>query len=427
MSVHKRQYRSRKTIWYYVFNAPGSTRSNRTKISASGFATKREAQVAEAARRAKAQEEFERADGAVAAPAPRTLAQLLEEFFDQHAVPNLAPKTIERYREMATYLDAGLLAMQMGTIRPLHLNREWKRLRESGGHRRGANEPRPLSKKTVRGIAGVVSSAFSWAIAQEIIAYNPVRASKPPVPAKPRGEGLAVAQLDLLIAGAGAGGPWCLPLILEMTLGLGARRGEVLALRRTDIVDGRAYISRSLSQTFREVEGADGKMIRIHDVLEFKPLKGHEDREGVRVVKIPDETLAKLEAHLKRQDEFRRQFGPDYRSDLDLIFCNPDGTPFRPDSISATVSALFRRLKIPKPKGASLHLLRHAMASQMLAAGAPLPAVSARLGHSSIRTTAEIYSHAIHGQDDEATRKWEEYRQRNRPAKSEGGGKDRVQ
>jgi integrase len=45
-----------------------------------------------------------------------------------------------------------------------------------------------------------------------------------------------------------------------------------------------------------------------------------------------------------------------------------------------------------------------------------LPVVSARLGHSSIRTTAEIYSHAIHGQDDEATRKWEEYQQRNRQA-----------
>jgi len=28
--------------------------------------------------------------------------------------------------------------------------------------------------------------------------------------------------------------------------------------------------------------------------------------------------------------------------------------------------------------------------------------VSVRLGHSSIRTTQEIYSHMIHGQDDEA-------------------------
>ena len=134
------------------------------------------------------------------------------------------------------------------------------------------------------------------------------------------------------------------------------------------------------------------------------------------MAKIPDQTLLKLEDHRQRQEAFRLRFGPDYRKDLDLIFANPDGSPLKPDSVSATVSALFKRLKIPKPKGASLHLLRHTLASQMLDGGVPLPVVSARLGHSSIRTTAEIYSHAIHGQDDEATRKWEEYQQRNRGA-----------
>jgi integrase len=97
-----------------------------------------------------------------------------------------------------------------------------------------------------------------------------------------------------------------------------------------------------------------------------------------------------------------------------LIFANPDGTPLKPDSISASVSALFKRLKIPKPKGAALHVLRHSHTSHLLASGVPLPAVSARLGHSSIRTTQEIYAHMIRGQDDEAARKWEEFQQRNR-------------
>ena len=41
--------------------------------------------------------------------------------------------------------------------------------------------------------------------------------------------------------------------------------------------------------------------------------------------------------------------------------------------------------------------------------GVPLPAVSARLGHGSIRTTQKIYSHMIHGQDDEAAKKWEKF------------------
>lgn len=71
------------------------------------------------------------------------------------------------------------------------------------------------------------------------------------------------------------------------------------------------------------------------------------------------------------------------------------------------MSLLFRLLKLPK--GTSLHPLRHTHTSHLLASGVPLPAIPARLGRASIRTTQEIYCHTIHGQDDEAARKWEEF------------------
>ena len=111
---------------------------------------------------------------------------------------------------------------------------------------------------------------------------------------------------------------------------------------------------------------------------------------------------------------------------MDLVFANPDGTPLKPDSISAYVSALFKQPKIPKPKGAALHLLRHTHTSVLLAEGVPLPAVSARLGHSSVRTTQEIYAHMITGQDEEAARKWEEYQKRSRATNPENR-KENVQ
>jgi hypothetical protein len=95
--------------------------------------------------------------------------------------------------------------------------------------------------------------------------------------------------------------------------------------------------------------------------LVFKHVKGHEDDEEQRVVKVPEDTLVKLEAHRKRQDEFRAQFGADYAAgkvthqensnlifgaERDLIFTNPDGTPLKPHSVCSTVSHLFKRLKI---------------------------------------------------------------------------------
>jgi integrase len=85
----------------------------------------------------------------------------------------------------------------------------------------------------------------------------------------------------------------------------------------------------------------------------------------------------------------------------------PSNSNFGFPALKSGTVVMFRRLKLPK--GASLHSLRHTHTSHLLASGVPLPAVSARLGHGSIRTTQEIYSHMIHGQDDEAARKWEEF------------------
>jgi hypothetical protein len=165
MSAHKRKYRSGQVVWYYLFDLPG-TREDRVRISASGFATKGEAQHAEAIRRTDEQQkrELARAGASVVAPLPKTLAMLLEEFLRQHVDEKLAPKTIERYHEQAAYLDPELRGMTIAEITPLHLSREWNRLLERGGHHRRTKRPRPLSAKTVRNIAGVVSSAFARAI-----------------------------------------------------------------------------------------------------------------------------------------------------------------------------------------------------------------------------------------------------------------------
>jgi len=401
MSVHKRKYRSGQVVWFYQFDRPGSTREQRGRVTESGFATKREAEDVEAIRRTEEQRKRDLAKaGASVAPLPMTLSMLLEEFFRQHVDEKLAPKTIERYHEQAAYLDPELLRMPIAEITSLHLTREWNRLSERGGHHRRSKRPRPLSAKTVLNIAGVVSSAFARAIRWGLISTNPATNSEPPRVKKHYGIALTAAQ-QAMTFGAASGPWWLAGISWRFAAGLGARRGEVLALRWSDIRDGRATIARSLTQT--------------KQVLKFKETKTGRPR----VVKIPESALATIEAHRKQQDEFRRQFGPDYRADLDLIFANPDGTPLKPDSVSATVSLLFRRLKLPK--GASLHSLRHTHTSHLLADGVPLPVVSARLGHSSVRVTAEIYSHMIHGQDDEAARRWDEFQRKSLPAKQVGG------
>jgi len=392
MPVYKRKYASGTVLWYFKFQPPGAARST-LPVRQFGFATKQAAIDAEAKRRIEEQQKHElaKAGSGVAADPPKTLAVLFEEFFLQHVEKKLAPKTIERYREQAKCLHPDLLAMPLADITPLHLNREWNRLLQSGGRTRRDKTPRPLSAKSVRSIAGVVSSAFHRAVKWGLVAANPVSNSEPPVPKRRTGMALLPTEQMLLIEAAT--GPWCLPMFLEVSAATGARRGEVLALRWSDIDGCDVVITRSLTQT--------------KQALQFKGTKTDRPRR----VTLPESVVVALEGYRKKQDEFRRQFGPEYRADLDLMFANPDGTPLKPDSVSASVSLLCRRLGLPK--GVSLHTLRHSHGSVLLADGVDLPTVSERLGHSSVRVTADIYSHALRGRDQDAARRWDEFMRRN--------------
>jgi integrase len=51
-----------------------------------------------------------------------------------------------------------------------------------------------------------------------------------------------------------------------------------------------------------------------------------------------------------------------------------------------------------------------------------LATVSERLGHSSVRVTEEIYSHALRGRDQQAARSWDEFMRLHRGSDEETKG-----
>jgi integrase len=287
MAIHKLKRRG-KVDWYFKFDLPGATRNSRRIIRGFGFATRQEAIAAEATRRIDENKKHEqaKAGAGVDAPVTKTLATLLDEFFHQHASENLAPKTTERYREQAAYLSPELLGKPFGEITPLHLNREWSRLLKS------------------------FSRAIKWGLATT----NPVTNSEPPKVKKHHGIAFTPAVQKMVIEAATS--PWCLRTYLERVAATGCRRGEMLALRWSDIVDGRAMIARSLTQT--------------RELLQFKSTKSEEPRPVSPLVSA----IAALEEHRKVQDEFRCQFGPEYRADLDLIFATLTGRHSSPTRLA---------------------------------------------------------------------------------------------
>jgi integrase len=88
---------------------------------------------------------------------------------------------------------------------------------------------------------------------------------------------------------------------------------------------------------------------------------------------------------------------PPHARHLDLVFATADGDYLKPDSVTAKVSLLARKLGFPK--GVSLHTLRHTHGSHLLSNGVPLATVSKRLGHANTHISAELYSRALEKHD----------------------------
>jgi len=116
-------------------------------------------------------------------------------------------------------------------------------------------------------------------------------------------------------------------------------------------------------------------------------------RRGVRVHAAEDLARAPLNrpaafvvAYLRRHREEQkvRSLGGS-----DVVLDNGVGEPLAPWTASADFRRIVRELELPRTR---FHDLRHAHATQLLAAGVHPKAVSERLGHSSVAFTMDTYS-----------------------------------
>jgi hypothetical protein len=192
-TIHKRQKANGRPAWAYIFDAGKDTEGKRRQITKSGYATKAEA--SEALRVAIAAEEAKR--DASSRPAVPTFAVFVERWMDEHAVRKCAPKTVERYRELAQYAIRHLVAdvaggspqafgaMTIDAITPMHVDLMLNTLLDHGGAVTKANPAgRPLSVKSVRHIIMTIHGILEKAVRWQLIARNPVSGVELPKPTK---------------------------------------------------------------------------------------------------------------------------------------------------------------------------------------------------------------------------------------------------
>lgn len=155
-------------------------------------------------------------------------------------------------------------------------------------------------------------------------------------------------------------------LIILMLNSTGMRKGELLGLCHQDIGD---FDDRSI------------RVVRRLNNPNFARVKGQE-----RVIHVPEKLLQIYNDYLIYEY-------PEVAANYVFvnIWSGEVGTPMNPK----VINTMFQRLS--KKTGIKVypHLFRHTFASRIIRAGYPLDRVKYLLGHATVQTTLDIYSHII--------------------------------
>lgn len=181
---------------------------------------------------------------------------------------------------------------------------------------------------------------------------------------------------------------WRIMITLALTAGL--RRGELLALewKHVDLENGTLDVRQSLSY-------ANGKPI----------IKEPKTKSSFRRVSLPSSVVSELKLYLLQCEEEKRKLLDAWEGgDHFFVFSATKGKPLYHTVPGTWFRRFIKRKSLPSIR---FHDLRHTSATLLINQGVHAKTIAARLGHADIRTTMNIYGHALQSADQAAADKFE--------------------
>ncbi len=281
----------------------------------------------------------------------------------------LAPRTAERYASIVKLHVVPVVGgIKLSKLEPEHLRKIYRTIHDKG-----------LSKQTCLHVHRALHTALQYGVREErVLPENVADRVKAPAPEKREPTPMNRDQIRFLIAAA-KGTRLGVPIALTAVTGL--RRGELLALRwrHVDLDKGSVFVAESLEHSRA-----------INERVRFKAPKSKTSR---RVIPLAPECITLLRSHKAQQEEERGAAGGAYVGN-DLVFPNPDGSPWPPDTFTSQFSKLAKSVGL---RGFRFHDLRHAFASLTLSDGVSIKEVQTLLGHSSPVVTLSVYARSVEG------------------------------
>ena len=317
-------------------------------------------------------------NGTFIIPGKITLAEYLERWLRDYVKPNLAPRTAEGYESIVRcHLVPALGSIPLTQLKPEHLQRYYSE-KLSGGRYDGMGD---LSRTTVSHHHTCLHRALKMALQWGLISHNPADAITAPRPQRSEIHTMNEDDLSTFLEAAEKT-PY--HVLFYTALFTGMRRSELLALRwcDLDLLLCQAYVTRSLHH------------LRTGETVFRSP----KTAKGRRMVSLSPSAAKLLQEHKDKQAAQRTMLGIPVKDD-DLVFINFEGKPLLPDTVSHAWVKLVKRAGLD---GIRFHDARHSHASLMLKQGVHPKVVQERLGHATISTTLDLYSHVTPGLQEAA-------------------------
>ena len=239
---------------------------------------------------------------------------------------------------------------------------------------RGKNTPdKELSPRTVRLIHRILSASLTSAEKDEIIPRNPANlVTLPKNDKKPPKTIDQEVITKILLTDVSEDQ---LATVAKLALFTGMRRGETLALKWSDL------------NTTEETLSINKAFSRTESSWEISTTK---NKSSIRVIPLPNHALEILKKHRANQLQQIKKNKAFYKN-KNFIFATDIGDPIHPNSIHKGVKRLLQAAG--ETQTTTVHALRHSYASLLFAMGEDSKIIQTLLGHSSIKTTLDIYVH----------------------------------
>lgn len=271
----------------------------------------------------------------------------------------LKASSYERYEGiMDIYVKAGPLSgVAVGTVRTIALQKWYNELHQSG-----------KSYSQIENLHKLLNKFFRYAFNEGYVNRNPCTGAKNPAEKiKNKKDVFTVEEIEKILNAAQDSRFYCLIKLLAST---GMRLGEALALTWKDID--------LINQTIAINKSAN----KDREITTTKTLSSN------RTFVFHTSLVADFKTKKKENAKEKLSAGYDQ---TDLVFPTPVGTVQDQKNFRKEFIKILERADVPyRPP----HTFRHSFTSLMRQKGFPLEIIADILGHSSIVTTGDIYSHA---------------------------------